>query len=333
MDPGPSGATIISTSGSDVLTGYDGDNNDIIIGVSGINVAVIPALYQQSSVSMNSDAGFVSGPEFQDALTSIDVIRFVDGTIEYDPGSAAAQVTRLYQAALGRAPDPLGLAGWVSQLASGMPLSQIASDFLSSPEFQARFPGAQQDATSFVTQLYANVLGRAPDAAGEAAWVGQLDSGALTEGQVVTGFSESAENQAGTAQIVADGIWVPNENAAAVARLYYSALDRAPDAAGLTSWTNQLESGQLTLGQEADSFMQTAEFFGKYGNLSNQDFVQTLYENVLGRAPDAAGDSAWLDVLNSGAATRAQVLVGFSESSEHQLQLVTQIEQNGIVIA
>ena len=44
-----------------------------------------------------------------------------------------------------------------------------------------------------MTLVYQNVLGRSPDASGLAYWRGQLDSGASTRGQVMTGFSESPE--------------------------------------------------------------------------------------------------------------------------------------------
>ena len=52
--------------------------------------------------------------------------------------------------------------------------------------------GALDDA-QFVNLLYANVLGRAPDAGGLAFWVGELDAARRTRGRVMLGYSESAE--------------------------------------------------------------------------------------------------------------------------------------------
>ena len=46
---------------------------------------------------------------------------------------------------------------------------------------------------AFVDLVYRNVLARPPDPAGRAHWAGGLDSGRLTRGGVMIGFSESAE--------------------------------------------------------------------------------------------------------------------------------------------
>ena len=99
-------------------------------------------------------------------------------------------------------------------------------------------------------------------------------------------------------------------------RLYQSALNRAPDQAGLTYWTNALLNGvgPLTVAQD---FMNSAEFQADYGNLSVSDFVSTLYNNVLHRAPDSGGDSYWINALNSGQ-SKASVLLSFSDSAENR---------------
>jgi Domain of unknown function (DUF4214)/RTX calcium-binding nonapeptide repeat (4 copies) len=91
---------------------------------------------------------------------------------------------------LGRAPDAAGYEGWVSGLDNGLGIEQVASGFIGSPEFQSTY-GAL-DNIQFVTLLYNNVLGRAPDAGGLAGWVGQLDSG-INRTSVVVGFSDSVE--------------------------------------------------------------------------------------------------------------------------------------------
>jgi hypothetical protein len=48
--------------------------------------------------------------------------------------------------------------------------------------------------TAFVTQLYQNILGRGPDAAGLTFWLGTLSSFANQRADVVTGFTSSYEN-------------------------------------------------------------------------------------------------------------------------------------------
>jgi len=60
-------------------------------------------------------------------------------------------------------------------------------------------------------------------------------------------------------------------------------------------------------------------------------FVATLYQNILGRPPEAdnGGLDFWLNSIHSGS-SRADVTFGISESPEHQTKLAPSID-NGIV--
>jgi hypothetical protein len=53
-----------------------------------------------------------------------------------------------------------------------------------------------------------------------------------------------------------------------------------------------------------------------YANISNTQFINLLYQNVLDRAPDASGLAGWLNLMASGT-SREVVLVGFAESAEN----------------
>ncbi len=109
---------------------------------------------------------------------------------------------------------------------------------------------------------------------------------------------------------------------AQVYRLYQAVLGRAPDQSGLLGWTQKMVSGTLTLQQVANNLVGSAEFQTRYGQTSNSDFVALLYGNVLHRAPDAGGLASWTGALNAGTLTRAQVVTGFSESAEFNLNTV-----------
>ena len=117
---------------------------------------------------------------------------------------ADAEATRLYQAAFNRSPDAAGLALWSGQLSQGVAVDQVAQGFVGSTEFAATY-GAL-DANAFVTQLYANVLHRAPDAPGLQSWLGSLASGS-SRAHVMAGFADSNENRIATAGITHDA-WV-----------------------------------------------------------------------------------------------------------------------------
>jgi hypothetical protein len=113
-------------------------------------------------------------------------------------------VFRLYQAAFGRTADPGGLGFHIGNIElAGLSLAQVAQNFINSPEFQQKY-GALSN-TDFVTQLYANVLHRAPDAGGLAYWTNLLATG-TPRAAVMLGFSESPENRANTLDSVYAGL-------------------------------------------------------------------------------------------------------------------------------
>jgi hypothetical protein len=75
--------------------------------------------------------------------------------------------------------------------------------------------------------------------------------------------------------------------------------------------------------QVAQNFVDSLEFKVLFGaNASNAQLVEGMYRHVLHRAPEAGGTAYWIDVLDRGAATKAQVLQGFSESAENQAALI-----------
>lgn len=105
------------------------------------------------------------------------------------------------------------------------------------------------------------------------------------------------------------------DTAGQVYRLYQATLDRAPDAGGYNGWAKILSEGSQSLTDVAAGFVNSAEFRSVYENLTDADFVELLYQNVLNRAADAGGLQGWLDVMDGGLA-RAGVVTGFSESGE-----------------
>ena len=136
---------------------------------------------------------------------------------------------------------------------------------------------------------------------------------------LLAAFSESPENVARTAPVVQAGIWDADETAMQVARLYDATFGRHPDLGGLQFWTEKVESGSLALAGVARGFEGSAEFQAGYAGLDNAGFVTRLYENALHRAPDAGGLANWTASLDAHLLSRAGVLLGFSESAEHQM--------------
>jgi Domain of unknown function (DUF4214)/Putative Ig domain/Ig-like domain from next to BRCA1 gene/Matrixin len=153
----------------------------------------------------------------------------------------------------------------------------------------------------FAMQQYRDFLGREGDSGGINFWTNYLNTGSGTRAQVIDNFFNSPEFQ-GTAS--------------PVTRLYFAYFLRIPDYEGLLFWVNQYRQG-ATLDSISQGFAGSAEFQSTYGSLNNTQFVTLLYQNVLGRAPDAGGLAFWVGQLNSGV-TRGSVMLGFSESPEYK---------------
>jgi hypothetical protein len=327
--------TLAGTTADDTFLGSSG--SDVIDGGGGHDVLEFIAWgFRGTSTSANTDGS-------SNLLTSLGLDRFsriaevdfVDGRLVFDNSDSAAQISRLYQAAVHRLPDQTELNFWLDQYradaaywARFFPPGHLPPSFVpiemahrfidESGEFSALY-GRNLSESAFVTQLYANVLGRAPDPQGLAGWLGMLTSfpGPSFRPNVLIGFSESPENIARFAPVVQAGIWDRDEVAAQVARLYDTVLHRLPDLAGLNGWKTAIESRQITLAQAADGFTSSAEFQSIYGTLDDPQFVAALYGNALHRAPDAPGLAGWVDALAAHALTRSGVVLGFSESAEH----------------
>jgi len=105
-------------------------------------------------------------------------------------------------------------------------------------------------------------------------------------------------------------------------RIYKAAFNRDPmngDKGGLGYWIAQIDRG-MDLIEVSARFVDSNEFRTLYGtNPTNDQFLTKLYNNVLGRQPEASGYNWWLNQLNTNPEkTKAKVLADFAESPENQ---------------
>jgi hypothetical protein len=316
---------IFGDSGDDFLIGDAG--NDQLNGGAGIDTAGYFSLVRSYVVTRGSGGftGVSGGVEGgADTLTSVERLSFLDGAIYTDADSAAAQIYRLYDAALDRGPDQAGLSGWVGRLAEGATLDQAAQAFATAPEFVQRYGSLSNE--DFVKTMYRLSLNREGDAWGISQWTAQLDSG-VSRGSVLLSFSESVEHRNIIAQAVNAGIFVQDDRTIAVARLYDAAFDRVPDLGGIAHWRGTLETGGSLLAL-ANAFVSSQEFQDRYGALNNTQFIDQLYRFALNRSGDPGGVQNWVNHLNNGMG-RAEVLNYFSESAEH-VALTAQLWLGGV---
>jgi hypothetical protein len=171
------------------------------------------------------------------------------------------------------------------------------------------FPAQGSANADYVEAVYRAILDRNADAAGLAGWTSQLDSGALSRLQVVQGIRNSSEH-------------FTQE----VEQFYLTLLNRPADPSGLQNWVVQLESG-MREEQVAFDFLDSTEYLSK----GDKYFVDQMYQSILGRTFDAAGEAGWLSQLGDDASgnpthaatlTHQQVITSFLYSVESETRLV-----------
>jgi hypothetical protein len=188
-------------AGNDVLIPLTGD---VVYGGDGFDRAILPVPFN-SSTRVQVTAPDNLWINYQWALQGVERVEFSNGIgLAFDLNGDAGQAYRLYQAAFNRSPDIGGLSFWINSLDSGTSLTTVASSFIASAEFTNTY--GVLDNAHFATQLYLNVLHRQPDAAGLFFWQDALDQGTMTRAEVLTGFSESAENRASVIGAIQNGI-------------------------------------------------------------------------------------------------------------------------------
>ncbi|HIJ63935.1 MAG TPA: DUF4214 domain-containing protein [Rhodospirillaceae bacterium] len=161
--------------------------------------------------------------------------------------------------------------------------------------------------------------------------INDISTGNATSGQsiAVDGAAYILFNGGGSdvsSGLAPDSLFILSNQDSAVALLYQANFGRVPDLAGLEAWRHQYDAGLLTVDQIAQAFIASPEFQGRFGsNLTDAQFVDALYHNVLGRNADLAGETAWNQAVANWQAqgltqqqARAKALIGFAGSPECQ---------------
>lgn len=292
-----------------------------------------------STVSLGATIPYGSANEYSSsdqpafAVQALDVVMLRDAGLPAltDQEILEHQIARLYFGALGRVatgaeltasaryyldalPPTLNARPGLGAAAGQQVLGGIGSALVSGSEFASRY-GALSNA-DYVRTVYQNTFGRAVDAQTLSAMAQYLTSyGTVGRGAVLftlTDLLEARGRLSANANVTYSGTVE-----AQAARLYDTAFGRAADSGGYAQYTRALING-FTLKQAAVSFLQSGEFTTRYGaSPSDQALVDGLYQNTLGRAPDAAGEAQYMRALASGLFDHADLVVAFSESSEH----------------
>lgn len=154
---------------------------------------------------------------------------------------------------------------------------------------------------AYVTQVYEDLFGRAPDAGGLATWTAQLAAG-VPYAAVANAITSSTEYRSRL-----------------IAGAYTRYLGRAPDASGVQFWLGQMAGGRQIEQIEA-GFVASQEFYERGGG-TDRGWVTLLYRTVLDRAPSTAEVDWWAGAIGRGM-NRGAVALGFLYSTEHLVTVV-----------
>lgn len=121
-------------------------------------------------------------------------------------------------------------------------------------------------------------------------------------------------------QVQAIAAAAPAADVNRLVELYVAFFNRTPDADGLSYWISARMAGQ-SINHIADAFygagIQYAGLTGFSASMTNADFVNVIYKNVLGRkdGADAGGLAFWTGKLTDGTATRGSLVSSILDSA------------------
>jgi hypothetical protein len=224
---------------------------------------------------------------------------------------------------LGRAATAADVTSFLGALQSGLSDEGILVTVVSSSEYFADKAGTattlSANDVNWVNAVYQDLLARPADSGGSGNFLQALSLAESTaRGGVVQAFVNSAEYRAHL-----------------VTATYETYLLRAPNGQEINSWMPLLSQPSAGPGQpNADEIFTSAvlgssEYFfgpqqrGSDGLAGNAPWLTTLYNRLLGRAPDSAGlDSSLNSTLNSYQTQRLALATNFDTSTEYQTVLV-----------
>ncbi len=134
------------------------------------------------------------------------------------------------------------------------------------------------DNSSFVHNVYHDLLNRTPDSAGNATWLAQLNSG-ISRQNVAIFFWRSVEHR----QLEVNDY-------------YQRFLNRAPDAQGNSAVMAMLRNGATELSVQV-TFLSSTEF--RNNHVDNTIYVDSVFNLILNRDPTDGETAFWVNRLNT----------------------------------
>lgn len=110
-----------------------------------------------------------------------------------------------------------------------------------------------------------------------------------------------------------------------IVRLYQAILGRRAERHGFQYWRERMLFSDFGITRVAEVMAKSAEFKTTYGSLGDEDFVETLYQNVLGRAGAPADVDYWEGRL-AGGESRGRIAALIAESAENKARTQAEVD-------
>jgi hypothetical protein len=320
FNPGGGGTNVVSLSSGTVNNVFVASATELLVDFSGITAGQpllatvttdgVTSAQQQvatvvasatptintntSSLTLDATTLVITGTGFDSSSNGTILVALNSGLAESVVVNSTTQLT----VTLNPATNPIELGDLLALVAVNGVQSDVA-------QVATVIRNRAQANENYVNSLYGLLLNRAVDSQSPF-WVNLLNNGA-SPAFVVRAIEGSTE-------------FITNE----VALVYQTYLHRAPDPTS-QFFVSLLQAG-ASIDQVAAAITGSPEYSALNGG-TNSGFLNALYQEVLGRAGDAAGLAYWQQLLAGGVSLGA-VTTAFFTSTEYRADLVQANYQN-----
>ncbi|KTG27061.1 hypothetical protein AWR38_29705 [Idiomarina sp. WRN-38] len=98
--------------------------------------------------------------------------------------------------------------------------------------------------------------------------------------------------------------------------LYVAYYGRPADRAGLNYWADEIDANGVDA--MVNAFGNSAEFEARFGNLSNEQLINNLYQQMFGRSAELAGLDFYSAQLANGESTLAEIALDIANGAQNE---------------
>lgn len=230
-------------------------------------------------------------------------VQLMDGVLAFEGTSSATLAWAAYDTIFDRAPRYSELWNFSFSLGQGLSAATLYRNLLSSAEFQS-FHGTLGN-EQFVREMYAHI-GWSPTDSGVAYHTGRLNNGVPRESFLSDLINWRIQNVDGGAR-AANGYYEPTPHGREIVAMHQiGARMESPYSIGW--WTEAIHTGRETYIGFGNAIGGTPGYQQSYAGLSDAQFVNAFFTDMLGFTPNAGTMAAWAHHLAAHDTSRGEFM-------------------------